>query len=147
MERVIRFRGKRKDNREFCYGYYYSDAMGKHFIVFNDTENKFLQDWEVIPETVGQFTGMTLSNGTDVYEGDIISVKSKPYHHSEVNETYIVKFGKVYLWSQQSYAGTYAFYTVKPKGGTEYGLTHLENDGFVTEVIGTIHSPTETSRV
>lgn len=147
--REILFRGFSKEMKRWIYGHYltYETIKDAHFIapIWQDEKDRSMYGnltIEVQPESVGQFTGFILENGQKVFEGDIISFINKPTHHSEVKLKYIVKFGKVYLWSQQSYAGTYAFYTVQPNSTTEYGLTHLLNEGMNVEVIGNVHEHT-----
>lgn len=68
--RTIKFRGKRVDTGKWIYG---------DLLTFNRTECE-ISDWntvdysrvDVIPETVGQFTGYFDENKQEIYEDDII---------------------------------------------------------------------------
>lgn len=93
-----------------------------------------LISWTVIPETVGQYTGLTDKNGTKIFEGDIVTVPLS-WDGDDVMD-----IGRVF-YSERS-CGFYR--TSKAFGGVfgvASGLSGIGTDEY--EVIGNIYDNPE----
>lgn len=139
--REILFRGKRIDNGAWVYGSLITDVFSKAdsgedvpFILCPDrADYDCFEDFdeengifEVIPETVGQYTGLTDKNGEKIFEGDIVRV---------TDDDGDTDFSDGGVGSVIFYDGTW-FVDGQPQNGL-YELGHY----LYIEVIGNIHDP------
>lgn len=86
MNREILFRGKSVETNEWVYGSYILEKYGNtpYICYFEYGTFVNIKQVEVIPETVGEFTGMTDKNGTKIFEGDI--VRTQPFYTRPYSE-------------------------------------------------------------
>ena len=94
--REILFKAKRKDNGEWVEGYYRADTdLDIHFICgwnYYLSENGLEREpfeYEIIPDTLCQYTGLTDKNDKRIWENDIIRTFENDSKDTLIN---IVKF-------------------------------------------------------
>ena len=138
--REILFRGKRTDNDEWITDSetYIRDGDG----IWLSDEN--LNVVTVLPETVGQYTGLTDKNGKMIFEGDILRGFEYPFC-SNVNGEFNY-FAEIVWFDDSSAFGIYTFKNPKSnvrgisEGNTDY-LEYFNVDKW--EIIGNIHDNPE----
>lgn len=76
--RELLFRGKRVENGEWVYGLpCYIYEKNKTILCITEYRDKeksatFSHTYEVIPNSISEFTGLTDQNGKKIFEGDIV---------------------------------------------------------------------------
>lgn len=98
--REIKFRGKDLSNN-WRYGDLIQKSSSSPYIKYIKEKESIC--YQIIPETVGQFTGLRDKNGKEIYEGDIIQTGN----YCGDNEIGIVKYGK---YNCSCCEGVYGYY-------------------------------------
>lgn len=132
--REILFRGKRKDNVKWVQGFYalFASNKGLKHGIYTGAENGCVIPLEVIPETIGQFTGLTDRNGERIFEGDIVKEWSSSWKSPLKTEVSIYEVVCEYLGS---------LHLIRK---TEYGeASTLLYRKSIVEVIGNIYDNPE----
>lgn len=125
MSRQIKFRVWRSDDKQM-----YQPTMRGRFLMFTDgfipvAHGLTVQpDYEISEATLLQYTGTKDKNGTEIYEGDIIT-------HSNDGMKGVV------VWNPASYC-----YSIDSLDGKEYVADLCDYD-FEPEVIGNIYQNPE----
>jgi len=141
--REILFRGKRVDNGEWISGdlrHWRNGMVGIHNNALNFT-------LVVVPETVGQFTGLRDKNGRRIFEGDILHLWIEYDNEFDPIKKYraIVEFGNPnaeYNWGFQL-----NMLEITPFNNDILLWIEMEESGAFCEVIGNIHDNPELLEV
>ena len=142
--REILFRGKRADNGEWEYGDLWCNPYGKRVvcIVSPINDQGTTGGNEVIPETVGQYTGLTDKNGRRILEGDILQGEQYPFN-SDGEYNY---FAEVCYWDNAPEFGIYIFKNPKAniRGISEGNTCDMQDwESIDWEIIGNIYDNPE----
>jgi uncharacterized phage protein (TIGR01671 family) len=130
--REIKFRGKRIDTGEWIYGYFTRNDENGNCYITTQTESGGAHPWQVIPETVGQFTGVSDKNGKEIYDRDVLQMFRHSDNTNRHEKDFVSKvsfeFGTFYV------LGRYA---------TKQSFLHMARPGQSFEIIGNIHDNPE----
>lgn len=134
--REILFRGK-KDNGEWEYGVPVFSGLNNELAFMKQMHS---YDHQVIPETVGQYTGLTDKKGIKIFEGDIVKATIAHNNFSRDKVDYRTNIYEVKYHEKHCY-----FYLARKNnnllfdGNWSYGLKTIE-------VIDNIHDNPELLR-
>lgn len=143
------FRGKKKADGTWVTGFYWNDGIKFHYIrtveVVAQPERKneysIIKDFNVYPETVGEYTGLTDKNVRTIFDGDIVRILytdwvSKSENDHRTLEEYLRDIANIGVVKQDKY-GTWSVLINNYFYSLNYGRY-----GYV-EVIGNIHDNPE----
>lgn len=152
--REILFRGKITDNGEWVEGYlvktrHYPSNDIHYFIIGIDSNwcdyEGYDLEYDVIPETVGEYTGLTDKNGKKIFEDDIVKFVHKGKIKSSDDFPYAVQYGEPYSRNYKiKFVNTFANYGLRfINGSIHFPCKQGTLSMYDCEVIGNIHDNSE----
>ena len=120
MKREIKFRGKRCLGGIWIFGDLLHNVETRQVAVAKCKRENNFAEFDVIPETVGQFTGLHDKTGKEIYEGDLIEL---PFGEKVAHEV-IFRRGRFSL----------------KRGDVSHALCIYHNDSYI---VGNIHDNPE----
>ena len=139
----ILFRGKRIDTGEWVYGDFYRKCGVTGIVYDYMISTRDGMTYPVIPETVGQYTGLKDKNNKNIFDGDILQAENISY-----TGTYgyaVIKFGEYedcdFVDDSGYCSSGVGFYAILTRTN---GIVGIERYMVATmEVIGNIHDNPE----
>lgn len=103
MNREVLFRGKRKDNGKWVYGdLIHRQIWASALTIIRESDDGFdnYEEYEVIPETVGEYTGLQDSKGNKIFESDILQQEFNVFKKKFNGEISVVKYKQGWYYSE-----------------------------------------------